>query len=140
MHCMIEVSLNVGSRYPVDRKKIRKRVVDVLTQHGKDNVEISVSIVGQRRMIELNEGLMKHKGVTDVLSFPQKDPEQPTPDFFDITENQSGKELPPFHMGDVVVCYPEAVKEAARFGNMVDDRICFLVEHGLMHLMGFHHD
>lgn len=137
---MIVVSLNVGSRYPVDRKKIRAHVQGVLGKNNKDNVEVSVSIVGQRQMVKLNEELMKHEGSTDVLSFPQSDPEQPTPDFVDITENPEGQYLPPFHLGDIVVCYPEAVREAARFGNMVDDRICFLVEHGLMHLLGYHHD
>ena len=137
---MITVSLQVGSRYPVDRKKLRQHVIDVLTKHGKTHVEVSVSIVGARRMIELNEGLMKHEGITDFLSFPQKDPEQPTPDFLDITDIENKQNDLPFHIGDVVVCYPEAVREAMRYGNMVDDRICFLVEHGLMHLMGFHHD
>ena len=34
----------------------------------------------------------------------------------------------------------EAVKEARKLGKMVDAQICFLVEHGLLHLLGFHHD
>lgn len=137
---MAHVFLSVGSRYPVDREKVRAHAEKVLADHKADTVEVSISIVGARRMIDLNENLMKHEGVTDVLSFPQKDPTQPTPDFIDISEKEQGSGVPPFHLGDVVVCYPEAVKEAARYGNMVDDRICFLVEHGLMHLLGFHHE
>ena len=88
-------------------------------------------------MIELNEGLMKHQGVTDVLSFPQLDPEQPEKDF---TEHPKNEPNFPRQLGDIVVCFPETVNEAKKLGRMVDDQMCFLVEHGLLHLLGFHHD
>lgn len=134
---MTSVAISVGSRYPVNRKAIRSCVERVLTNHRVENAEVSVSIVGSRRMTELNEKLMKHKGVTDVLSFPQHDPEQPTKEFLEQPKEELGI---PRQLGDVVVCFPEAVKEARKLGRMVDQQICFLVEHGLMHLMGFHHD
>jgi probable rRNA maturation factor len=134
---MIQIDLSVGSRYPVGRKAIRSCVLRVLSEQGVTEAEVSISIVGSRKMILLNEGLMKHKGVTDVLSFPQHDPEQPEKDF-----SEPVKDAPqlPIHLGDIVVCFPEAVKQAAKKGKMVDDQICFLVEHGLMHLLGHHHD
>ncbi|HCR11431.1 MAG TPA: rRNA maturation RNase YbeY [Candidatus Pacebacteria bacterium] len=133
---MIITSVRVGSRYPVNRKAIRASVERALKEHGADDVEVSVSIVGSRRMIELNEGLMKHEGVTDVLSFPQHDPEQHEKEFPRTVKNDDTIS----HIGDIVVCFPEAVKEARKLGKMVDAQICFLVEHGLMHLLGFHHD
>jgi len=43
-------------------------------------------------------------------------------------------------LGDIVVSFPEAVATAKRFGKLVDGQICFYVEHGLMHLLGFHHE
>ncbi|HZZ98355.1 MAG TPA: rRNA maturation RNase YbeY [Candidatus Saccharimonadia bacterium] len=132
---MIKTFLSVGSRYPVNRKAIRACVNRVLDEHSVGEAEVSVSIVGARQMIKLNEGMMKHQGVTDVLSFPQHDPEQPDRDF-GVKVESSG----PLHLGDVVVCFPEAVNEARKKGKMVDDQICFLVEHGLLHLLGFHHD
>jgi len=134
---MVTVDISVGSRYPVNRKAIRDRVQHVLNQHGVQNAELSVSVVGTRRMIFLNENLMKHEGVTDVLSFPQSDPEQPDKDF---AEKPKDAPALPTHFGDIVVCFPEAVSEARKKGRMVDDQICNLVEHGLMHLLGHHHD
>ena len=133
---MISVALSVGSRYPVNRKFLRARIVAFLQKQGVEQAYVSVSIVGARRMIELNEGLMKHEGCTDVLSFPQHDPEQPDKDFPFRLENLEELNV----LGDIVVCFPEAVDEARKFGKMVDEQIAFLVEHGLLHLLGIHHD
>ena len=129
---MIKANLFVGSRYPVDRKKINATVKRVMDEHGIDNVQVDVSIVGARKITTLNEKHLKHQGPTDVLSFPQHDKGQlqdiPLPD----------GEL--IHLGDVVISFPEAVRTAKRFGKMVDQQICFYLEHALLHLLGYHHD
>jgi len=65
------------------------------------------------------------------LSFPQH--EKNKLDDFPLPEG-----VPP-HLGDIVVCFPVAVKEAEKFGRLVDDQISFYVEHSLLHLLGYHH-
>jgi probable rRNA maturation factor len=129
---MISINLFVGSRYPVERKKIRACAASVLKKQGIDNAQLDISIVGNRKIKFLNESELKHEGATDVLSFPQHEKKQL--DDFPMPEG-----MPP-HLGDVVICFPEAVRAAKRFGKLVDDQICFYLEHGLMHLLGFHHD
>ncbi len=129
---MIKINFYVGSRYLIDRDKIREKVKQVLESKQIPKAQVDISIVGKRKIKKLNEERLKHKGVTDVLSFPQHEKgklnEVPLPD--DI--------LP--HLGDIVVCYPVAVKQAAKYGKLVDKQISDLVEHGLMHLLGYHHD
>lgn len=129
---MILVNVYIGSRYPVDRKKMRSAVARVLQAHGIDHAQVDISVVGSRKMKELNESKLKHEGTTDVLSFPQHERH-------DLHDFPLPAEIPP-HLGDIVVSFPEAVKTARRFGKMVDDQICFYIEHGLMHLLGYHHD
>jgi probable rRNA maturation factor len=129
---MIITNLFVGSRYPVDRKKIRRKVEEVLKKNNIERALLDVSIVGNRKIKELNEEKLKHQGTTDVLSFPQHEKDQL--EDFPLPNN-----IPP-HLGDVVICFPEAVKNAKRYGKMVDEQICFYLEHGLMHLLGYHHD
>ncbi|MBU0576225.1 rRNA maturation RNase YbeY [Patescibacteria group bacterium] len=129
---MIIINLFVGSRYPIDRKKIRNRVKDVLQKNKIEEAQVDVSVVGQRKIKELNEKKLHHQGVTDVLSFPQCDKDQPND--FPLPTN-----MPP-HLGDVVICFPEAVRTAKRYGKMVDEQICLYLEHGLMHLLGYHHE
>jgi probable rRNA maturation factor len=129
---MIQTNLFVGSRFPIDRKKLRNCVVRVLAEHHVDHAQVDVSVVGARKIKELNESELKHEGRTDVLSFPQHEKNQledvPLPD-----------SIPP-HLGDVVICFPEAVRNAKKYGKRVDDQLCFYLEHGLLHLLGYHHE
>lgn len=129
---MFKVNFSVGSRFIVNRKKIRKQVESSFAAHGVDNAEVDISIVGNRKMKDLNENLMKHEGTTDVLSFSQRDPAEG--EFFPPNPEKAP------HYGDIVVCYPVAVKEAAKKGKLVDDMINFYVDHSIQHLLGKHHE
>ena len=159
---MIQVSIRSTSQYPCSRKKLRETVRLVCDANGIEHGAVSILIVGTRRMKELNEGLMKHEGVTDVLSFPQIDHEQPEKHFPVAAASSLSVQTSPqtlnrgFHgeplddavladgqlrqLGDIVVCYPVARAEAAKKGKLVDDQLCFLVDHGMHHLLGFHHE
>lgn len=126
----VNVQIFVESRYRVNRKKIKKLAQEIIMREGVvGEVEVSIAIVGNRKMHELN---LKYRGLdktTNVLSFSQMDGE-PTV-------------MPPTDklvLGDVVISYPEVIEEASRENVLVDDKICFWVEHGLMHLLGKHHE
>lgn len=129
---MIQINFYIGSRYPVDRKKLRAKAKEVLMRQGVHHAQFDVSIVGKRKIQTLNEEKLNHAGPTDVLSFPHHDRAQ-------LMEVPLPQEVPP-HMGDVVISFPEAVSTARRFGKRVDDQLCFYLEHGLMHLLGYHHE
>jgi len=145
---MVTVNLIVGSRYPVNRRKIRDFVVAFLHGRRIEDAIVTVSIVGERKIKELNEKYLGHEGSTDVLSFPQYDKGSSTD--YESTLDPKPPENPvgPFvpapisqkHLGDVVVCFPEVVRQAMKRGKMVDDHICSLIEHSLLHLLGLHHE
>lgn len=145
---MISVLLSVGSRYPVDRKKIRAFVREFLQSRGVDDAVLNVSIVGERKIKELNEKYLQHEGITDVLSFPQYEKGSPVDYESTLDPTPPKSDVPGFvappnqlrHLGDVIVCFPEVVRQAMKRGKMVDDHICFLIEHSLMHLLGYHHE
>jgi probable rRNA maturation factor len=122
----VTVEIFGESRYKFDRKKIRETVEKTLTSHGvSGEAEVCVMIVGERKMTTLHKKYMKEDGPTDVLSFPLEGVNYPD----DV-----------LRLGDVVVCYPVAVKQAGEENMMVDDKISFLVEHGCLHLLGIHHE
>lgn len=145
---MISILLTVGSRYPVNRKKIRTFIKEYLNKNQVFDAIVSVSIVGDRKITTLNETLLGHQGVTDVLSFPQYD-KGSSLDFESTLDpkpqvNDAGAfVLPPIptkNLGDIVICFPEIVRQARKRGKMVDDHICFYIEHSLQHLLGQHHE
>lgn len=129
---MIVTNVYIGSRFLVDRNKLRQTVTRVLQAHNITNAQVDVSVVGRRKIVELNESKLHHEGQTDVLSFPQHEKKQ-------LEDFPMPAGIPP-HLGDIVICFPEAVETAKRFGKLVDDQLCFYLEHGLMHLLGYHHE
>jgi probable rRNA maturation factor len=125
----VNVLIYVESRYKVSRKKIKSAVHQVCEENGvKSEIEVSIAIVGDRKMKVLNQKYRGKEGTTNVLSFP-------------LAEGESSK-LPSgvTRLGDVVISYPEVIREAARDEVLVDERIEELVRHGMLHLMGLHHE
>lgn len=131
-HDMIIANLYVGSRYPVDRQKLRAAAVSILEKNHVTQAQLDVSIVGQRKMTTLNKLSFKKAKPTDVLSFPQHEKKR-------LDDFPLPAEIVP-HLGDVVISYPEAVRMARRFGKLVDDQLIVYLEHGIMHLLGYHHE
>lgn len=129
---MLEINFNVGSHYVVNRKLLRQAAEKMLLAQGIQDASLEISIVGTRRMTYLNEKIVKHEGVTDVLSFPHH--EKDKIDDFPMPEGVAPT------LGEIVICFPIAVKEARDRGKMVDKQLQFYLEHGLMHLLGWHHN
>lgn len=130
---MITVLFQTESHFPVKKSVITGAVIQSLQGRIKSDAELSIIVVGDRRMRELNKNYRKLDATTDVLSFPQHDPSQPMKPFVEVPDGI-------LRLGDIVVSYPEAVREATEENKMVDDKLIELVLHGLEHLLGNHHE
>ena len=122
---MISVLISSESRYPISRPKIKEKVRQILESMGMEEVEVSVMIVGDRKIRELNRQFRQVDEVTDVLSFPLEEP-----------RGQDGI----LRLGDIVISYPQARKWALERNKLVDQVVLELIEHGLRHLLGINHD
>lgn len=128
MDALVSVPIFVESRYKVNRKRIQKTIKDFLQKQGVSGpVEVSVAIVGDRKMKSLNK---KHRGfdkTTNVLSFSLVEGEL-APTIGETTR-----------LGDIVISYPQVIKEAAAQEKLVDERVDELLIHSTFHLLGVHH-
>lgn len=132
----LTVFVKADSKFRVSRDLIRERVAHVLAQRGvSGKTEVSVLVVGDRKMRQVNKQYRNLDKTTDVLSFPTYDPTQPIKDEGFFHPDEAGLVL-----GDIIVSYPQAVEAASRKNQMLDEAVCDLVEHGLLHLLGIHHD
>lgn len=125
----MKIDIFGDSRYPVDRKYVRNEVISLLAEFGfnqTDKVLVEITIVGNRKIKELNNKFRQLDEKTDVLSFPLED-RNPGPDGF-------------IRLGDIAVSFPEAMTMAIRTNRIVDKVIAELVCHGVRHLMGEHHE
>ncbi len=67
----IKVLIYVESRYKVNRKKIKSAVASICEENSvKSSIEVSVAIVGDRKMKKLNKKYRDKDGTANVLSFP----------------------------------------------------------------------
>jgi probable rRNA maturation factor len=125
----VSVLIFVESRYKINRKRIKKTVLDVLDKNQiVGPVEISIAVVGDRKMRELSKKYKGEDKTRNILSFSQ-------------TEGESIK-VPNdvLRLGDIVLSFPQVINDAVRDEMLVDDKVDQLVEHGLMHLLGLHHE
>lgn len=130
---MLRILITRQSRYPVDTKALKKRVVGLLSENNVSDAEVSIALVGERKMKELARRHLSEKGeLHEVLSFPFMGDDVKT----DFPQHPEGL----LQLGEVVVCYPYARKIAIRRNRMMDEVIGELVEHGVLHLLGKHHE
>ncbi|MBP6882077.1 MAG: rRNA maturation RNase YbeY [Candidatus Levybacteria bacterium] len=124
----VKILIFVESRYKVNRKKVKETIELVLARKNITSpTEVSLAFVGDRKMHSLNKKFRNLDKTTNILSFPLSEGEQ--------THLPSDR----LRLGDIVISYPEMIKESVRDEMMVDDKINFFVEHGLLHLLGEHH-
>lgn len=122
---MISILISSESRYPVDRKKIRETATNLIKKTGLEDVEVSVTVVGSRKITQLNRNYRKIDKVANVLSFPLEQARGP-----------DGV----LRLGDIIICYPMAREQAGQEEKLVDEKIKELLEHGLKHLLGEHNE
>lgn len=96
-------------------------------ERRSDEVEVSVALVDDGRIRELNRDYRGKDTPTDVLSFPMSE----------VVETEDGRSL--FLLGDVVVSLPTAARQAAEYGWTPGEEIARLVVHGTLHLLGYDH-
>lgn len=130
----VKVLLFVESRYKVNRKRLTQTISQLLKEQNiASAVEVSVAIVGDRKMTALNKKFRNKDGTTNVLSFPIGEGETHV-----LPPTKSDSEL--MRLGDIVISYPQVIREAAAQDLLVDDKIDELICHAMMHLLGFHHE
>jgi rRNA maturation RNase YbeY len=106
---------------PVNTKLVRKIVYALLAEELlHDEFEIGVSIIGEAAMTRMNEGYLRHKGSTDVITFDYTDASRPN-----------------CLVGEIFVCLDEAFAQAPRFGVTWQNELVRYVIHGILHLSGY---
>lgn len=130
---MITVLIHTDSRYPVNRKVVRGAVLGTFRKNKMDNIdaEVSIAVVGQRKMKAICQKYLGDEKVHEVLSFPLEDVQGKR--FINLPDEI-------LRLGDVVLCWPKVLEAASEDALMVDEELAFLVSHGTLHLIGKHHE
>lgn len=104
-----------------------KKLADKILKEEKREGNLSIVLIGPKRMRKLNKKYRGKNRVTDVLSFVG-DESIPIP---------PGQKI---DLGEVVICLREVKKNAKRFGQSFEKELAHCLIHGILHLFGFDHE
>ncbi len=115
--------------------KYKKIICDVIDMALKiENIsaepQVSVLIVHDEKMRQLNKKFRGIDKTTDVLSFP-------IIDFNTCDKNILTQEN--ILLGDIVICIDKVFSQATEYMHSVEREIGFLTAHGILHLLGYDH-
>lgn len=77
--------------------------------------ELSIAFVSEQAIRRINKTYRKKDKVTDVLAFE-------------------------FPLGEVLICYSQAKRQAAERGHTVKQEVLDLLIHGILHVFGYDHE
>jgi len=109
----------------VDIPALRRSARTVLRYLGRPRDEVSILLVDDREIRDMNRTYLKRDRPTNVIAFPMH--EGPF------------RDLHPRLLGDVVISIETAARDAAKEGVTLEDEILFLMIHGVLHLLGYDH-
>lgn len=109
------------------RKDVKKIINNILKAADLPDYSINISLVDNEEMLDLCKRFKDKNSVTDVLSFPLPEEEK----MFAHCE---------FILGDVVICLPQALRQAEELGHSLLEEVAVLVAHGFFHLTGLDHE
>lgn len=113
----------------VDEEYLKSICQKVLKEEGEEEAQLSIALVGQGRMKQLNKKYRGKNRVTDVLAFPSNR----TLDFV-IPPNEETE------LGEIVLCLPVLKKNAKRFSSTLEKELTISLIHGILHLLGYDHE
>ncbi len=119
-----------AQRVPVQR--LYQVIQATLDHGGASDGELTLVIADDETLRELN---LDYRGIdapTDVLSFAARDDSEAADVFVTAPEAMH-------YLGDVIISFPTAERQAAAAGNRVADELCLLAVHGVLHLLGYDH-
>lgn len=134
------VEFDVDDAYAaaVNTETLAAAVRAALRHQGVGAGEVTVVVTSDEEVRQINRTYRGIDAATDVLSFAARD------------EAEAGSPpltMPPElaaelagYLGDIVIAYPYAARQAGQYGVSVTSELRLLVVHGTLHLLGLDHD
>ena len=108
------------------KRPVRKVAQKILNVLGYPRAELSIVIVDNEGIQEINRDYLQRDWPTNVISFAMQEGE--------------GAGLNPLVLGDVVISAQRADEDASEAGVPFEHELWFLLLHGILHLLGYDHE
>ena len=138
----IDLSVETELSFDFDYEKVARDVIHavLLNREFPYETEVSLSLVDDETIHEMNRDYREIDRATDVLSFPMHD--FPAPGDFSLLEEESdlmNPETGEVLLGDIVISVDNVRAQAKEYGHSELREFSFLIAHSMLHLLGYDH-
>ena len=123
---MNEITITNETDEYVDEVLLNKVADYAMKSEDVNNGVVNIIIVDNKKIREINKEYRKIDKETDVISFALED-------------DDTFIELPIRVLGDIYISIDKVKVQASEYGHSEKREICFLVVHGILHLLGYDH-
>ncbi len=127
----MDLYIDNRSETPIDETLIKQLEVCVgeciKIENFPDNTEVSLSLVSDDEIQELNRIYRNKDCPTDVISFPM------------IEQGEIIEDMEFVLLGDIIISIPKTLEQSTEYGHSFEREICYLTIHGMFHLLGYDH-
>ena len=123
----------------INKRALRQVVNSTLAAEKVREAEISIALVDDARIHEINREFLGHDYATDVISFllECESPRERSPAFSKSRASAPFRGAGKSIIGELVVSTETAVTNAAEYGWNPRDELTLYLVHGLLHLCGY---
>ena len=124
----------------VDAADLAATIQAALAAEGRAaDGEVTLVITDDETVHALNLQYLGEDHPTDVLSFPTAETEPPTAPAGAASAHFVTAPEAARYLGDIIIAFPYAERQAAGLGHAVCDELRLLAVHGTLHLLGYDH-
>lgn len=109
---------------PFRHERLRALVRKALSRVPHVAADLRVLVVGDTDMEEWNRRFLNRPWTTNVLSFPDEEPQEGGPAL----------------SGDILISAPTCLRQTRGWQGSPEERVLFFIVHGLLHLAGYDHE
>ncbi len=113
----MEIDINNLTSFKINGSFLKKTIEEILKKEGKNDYSVSIALVDEKKIKEINKKYRKKDEATDVLSFSYCESDSFCKDCM---------------LGEIIIC-PSQVKKRKKELNEV-------LIHGVLHLLGYDHE
>ena len=114
---------NRQGKHRISKKKIRQTAKVILNALDCPDAELSILLVDDQQIAQLNRQDLNREGPTNVIAFPMR--------------GGRFEKISPDLLGDVVISVETAQREGEKAGLNMQKRFDQLLIHGILHLLGY---
>lgn len=137
MSYTIEIQTDDAFMQSVDTENLIAAIETTLQVVARPTAALTVVITSDEVVQQLNRDYRQVDAPTDVLSFANQDAAAEEPTQLALPPEMAA-ELADY-LGDVIIAYPYAKRQAEYFQNPMAAELRLLVVHGTLHLLGYDH-